>query len=102
MLALCNEHNIVDAKAYLAEKMGDPNGALEMLISLLPEKVTFFQDAVLKQRDSGMARSSSRTMEVEEDGDGVEDAVLAAAAKPMVSTLERLVGLCKRNSEEKL
>ena len=93
-LRLCEQNKVVDATSFLLERGGDPRGALELLMSTLPEKMKPLREAALGLKDVHVRTDSGSATSAEDS----LDTRLTTAAKPMVTSLDAAVGLCQRNS----
>jgi hypothetical protein len=92
-LELCQKYNIVDATAYLMVRMGNPLGAMGLMLSLLPEKLQIFLDAAENARRLAADPLKSRSsLEVQ-----VQQQLRQAAA-PLQSLLNDAVELCQTNT----
>ena len=92
-LELCQKYRIVDATAYLLERMGNPIGAMELMLSLLPERLQFFLEA---------AENTRRRVAASYEGVGVVQERVEAELKSAVSQLQTMladaVALCQNNT----
>ena len=83
-LRLCQEYNITDATAFLLERTGDVNGALDLIVSALGIELGKLEDLM----------SLSPGEVVEDD--------LDSSIKPIVTSIQDTtmvaIGLCKRHS----
>ncbi|XP_057533278.1 uncharacterized protein LOC130811119 isoform X2 [Amaranthus tricolor] len=87
-LQLCQEYGVVDASAFLLERVGDVGSALLLTLSGLNDKFMML-DSALKSMTSGVAKPAHK--------------YLAAASKlkevqDITKILHACIGLCQRNS----
>jgi hypothetical protein len=96
-LELCQRHNVIDATAYLLERMGDAGGSLQLMMSQLPAKLKTFEEAADIAR-----RNVASAVVTEKLGSEHVRARLALALEPVEKVLSRATAICQRSSNESL
>lgn len=79
-LTLCSKNNIIDASAYLYERLGDTKAALELYLNIVEQKQT--------ELEASMRTRSKNTAKLEEE------------MNVIVTDISNAVDLCRRNANK--